>query len=92
MSKTFNKVKDYLQSSIRYLTSPTEWVKSYELALQFFPHLKTLIVDDIDLDKITDFVAKTRKEEQVYKIITIIALINGAIAFVRSDGYRSRYL
>ena len=82
MSKTFNKVKDYLQSSIRYLTSPTEWVKSYELALQFFPHLKTLIVDDIDLDKITNFVAKTRKEEQVYKIITIIALINGAIAFV----------
>jgi hypothetical protein len=44
--------------------------------------LKTLIVDDIDLDKITKFVAKTRKEEQVYKIITIIALINGAIAAV----------
>ena len=63
MSKTFNKVKDYLQSSIRYLTSPTEWVRSYELALQFFPHLKTLIVDDIDLDKITNFVAKSRKEE-----------------------------
>ena len=82
MSKTFNKVKDYLQSSIRYLTSPKEWVKSYELALQFFPHLKTLIVDDIDLDKITEFVAKSRKEGQVYKIITIVALINGAIAFV----------
>ena len=87
MSKTFNKVKDYLQSSIRYLTSPTEWVKSYELALQFFPHLKTLIVDDIDLNG-TDFVAKMKKKNN-FKIITIIALINGAIAFVWSDGYRS---
>ena len=35
------------------------------------------------LDKIAKFVSKTRKEEQVYKIIiTSIALINGAIAFV----------
>ena len=82
MSKTFNKVKNYLQNSIKYLSSPTEWIKSYELAKEFFPHLKTLIVDDIDIDKIAKFVSKTRKEEQVYKIITIIALINGAIAFV----------
>jgi len=82
MGKTFNKVKNYLQNSIKYLTSPTEWIKSYELAKEYFPHLKTLIVDDIDIDKITKFVSKTRKEEQVYKIITIIALINGAIAFV----------
>ena len=72
MNKTFKKVKDYLQSSIKYLTRPKEWVKSYELAIQFFPHLKTLMIDDIDLDRITKFVAKTRKEEQVYKIITII--------------------
>ena len=82
MNKSFNKVKSYLQSSIKFLTSPSEWVKSYELGVQFFPHLKTLIVDDIDLDKITKFIAKTRKEEKVYKIITIIALINGAIAAV----------
>ena len=33
------KIQDYLNSSIRYLTSPSEWVKSYELATQFFPHL-----------------------------------------------------
>ena len=78
----FKKIQDYLNSSIRYLTSPTEWVKSYELATQFFPHLKTLILDDIDIGKITKFVSKNRKEEQVYKIISIIALINGAIAFV----------
>lgn len=82
MKFSFTKLKDYIQSSIRYLSSPTEWIKSYELAIQFFPHLKTLIIDDIDIDKITKFVSKSRKEEQVYKIITIIALINGAIAFV----------
>jgi len=82
MSKTFKKVKNYLQNSIKYLTSPTEWIKSYELAKEYFPHLKTLIIDDIDIDKIAKFVSKTRKEEQVYRIITIIALINGAIAFV----------
>ena len=82
MNKTFKKVRDYLQSSIKYLTSPSEWIKSYELSKEYFPHLKTLIVDDIDLDKIAKFVSKTRKEEQVYKIITSIALINGSIAFV----------
>ncbi|WP_262588999.1 hypothetical protein [Candidatus Pelagibacter communis] len=82
MRATLKKVKDYLNSSIKYLTTPSEWVKSYELAKEFFPHLKTLILDDIDIDKITKFVSKNRKEEQVYKIITIIALINGAIAFV----------
>ena len=82
MRSTFKKVKNYLNASIRYLTSPSEWVKSYELALEFFPHLKTLILDDIDIDKITKFISKNRREEQVYKIITIIALINGAIAFV----------
>lgn len=82
MQSTFKKVKNYLNASIRYLTSPSEWVKSYELAVEFFPHLKTLILDDIDIDKITKFISKNRREEQVYKIITIIALINGAIAFV----------
>ena len=57
----FKKIQDYLNSSIRYLTSPTEWIKSYELATQFFPHLKTLILDDIDIGKITKFVSKNRK-------------------------------
>ena len=82
MRETFKKVKDYLNNSIKYITSPSEWAKSYNLALEYFPHLKTLIIDDIDIDKITKFISKNRKEEQVYKIITIIALINGAIAFV----------
>src|SRR6056300_1242007 len=82
MRETFKKVKDYLNNSIKYITSPSEWAKSYNLALEYFPHLKTLIVDDIDIDKITKFISKNRKEEQVYKIITIIALINAAIAFV----------
>ena len=39
-------------------------------------------MDDIDVQKISEFVTKNRKEQQVYKIITIVALINGAIAFV----------
>jgi len=48
MNKTFKKVKDYLQSSIKYLTSPSEWIKSYEFSKEYFPHLKTLLegIDD----------------------------------------------
>ena len=39
-------------------------------------------MDDIDIPKIVKSVSKNRKEQEVYKIITIIAMINGAIPFV----------
>ena len=37
---------------------------------------------DIDVQKISEFMTKDRKAQEVYKMITIIALINGAIAAV----------
>ena len=49
---------------------------------EYYPHLKTLIIDDIEIDKITKFISKTRKERQVYQIITVVSIIVGAIAFV----------
>ena len=60
MNKTFKKVKDYLQSSIKYLTSPSEWIKSYELSKEYFPHLKTL------LEGIDDEVEVIEKEENPF--------------------------
>ena len=79
MFKIFSKS---LKSSISFLISPKEWKTSYDTAKEYFPHLKTLIIDDIEIDKITKFISKTRKEEQVYQIISVTAIIVGAIAFV----------
>ena len=76
------RVANIITSSIKFLTNPSEWKKSYELSKEYFPHFKTLIIDDIEIDKITKFISKTRKEEQVFQIICIASIINGAIAFV----------
>ena len=82
MKSFFKKVSEATVNSIKYLSSPTAWGETYQQGKEYFPHLKTLVMDDIDVQKISEFVTKNRKEQQVYKIITIVALINGAIAFV----------
>ena len=64
------------------MINPKAWNNIYEDSKEYYPHLKTLIIDDIEIDKITKFVSKTRKEEQVYQIITVVSIIVGAIAFV----------
>ena len=78
----FKKVSEQITTSIKFLMNPSSWRKGYEQGKEYFPHLKTLVMDDIDIPKIVEFVTKNRKEQQVYTIITTIALINGAIAFV----------
>ena len=78
----FKKVSEQITTSIKFLINPSSWRKGYEQGKEYFPHLKTLVMDDIDIPKIVEFVTKNRKEQQVYTIITTIALINGAIAFV----------
>ena len=82
MKEFFKKVGEQVSASIKFLINPSSWSKGYEQGKEYFPHLKTLVTDDINIQKIVEFVAKNRKEQQVYKIITTIALINGAIAFV----------
>ena len=82
MKEFFKKVSEQISTSIKFLINPSSWKKGYEQGKEYFPHLKTLVTDDIDVQKIAEFVTKNRKEQQVYKIITTIALINGAIAFV----------
>ena len=82
MKSFFKKVSEATVNSIKYLSSPTAWGETYQQGKEYFPHLKTLVMDDIDVQKISEFVTKNRKEQQVYKIITTVALINGAIAFV----------
>ena len=82
MKEFFKKVGEQVSASIKFLISPSSWRKGYEQGKEYFPHLKTLVTDDINIQKIVEFVAKNRKEQQVYKIITTVALINGAIAFV----------
>ena len=79
MFKNFSRS---LKNSISFLISPKEWKTSYDTAKEYFPHLKTLIIDDIEIDKITKFISKTRKEEQVYQIISVTAIMVGAIALV----------
>ena len=44
--------------------------------------MHALLKNDIDVQKIAEFISKDRKAQEVYKIITIVALINGAIALV----------
>ena len=82
MKEFFKKVGEQVSASIKFLINPSSWRKGYEQGKEYFPHLKTLVMDDIDIPKIVEFVTKNRKEQQVYTIITTIALINGAIAFV----------
>ena len=82
MKSFFKNFSDKILSSIKFLTSPTSWVKSYQEGKEKFPYLKTLVMDDIDVQKISEFMTKDRKAQEVYKMITIIALINGAIAAV----------
>ena len=65
----FKKVSEQITTSIKFLINPSSWRKGYEQGKEYFPHLKTLVMDDIDIQKIVDFVAKNRKEHQVYKII-----------------------
>ena len=43
-------------------------------------------MDDIDVQKISEFMTKDRKSQEVYKMITIIALINGAIVLCQDRG------
>ena len=76
------KISSHINASIKFLTSPTAWIKGYQEGKEKFPFLKSLVMDDIDVQKIAEFVTKDRKAQEVYKIITIIALINGAIALV----------
>ena len=47
MYKNFSKS---LKNSILFLISPKEWKTSYDTAKEYFPHLKTLIIDDIEID------------------------------------------
>ena len=82
MKEFFKKASEQISTSIKFLINPSSWKKGYEQGKEYFPHLKTLVTDDIDVQKIAEFVTKNRKEQQVYKIITTIALINGAIAFI----------
>jgi len=82
VKKFLQKFSEQISASIKFLTSPSAWAKGYEQGKEYFPHLKTLVMDDIDVQKIAEFVSKDRKAQEVYKIITIVALINGAIAAV----------
>ena len=82
MKDFFKKFTNYLNKSINFLVNPKAWKNVYEDSKEYYPHLKTLIIDDIEIDKISKFVARTRKEEQVYQIITVVSIIVGAIAFV----------
>ena len=72
----------YLKDSIIFLVKPKSWITSFKVFRDFFPTFQILIRDDIEINKIVGFVSKTRKEEKVYEIITIISLIIGAIALV----------
>ena len=75
------KISSQISSSIKFLTDPNSWSKGYQVGKEKFPFLK-IYQDDIDVQKIVEFVTKDRKAQEVYKVITIIALINGAIALV----------
>ena len=69
MKEFFKKVSEQITTSIKFLINPSSWRKGYEQGKEYFPHLKTLVTDDIDVQKIAEFVTKNRKEQQVYKII-----------------------
>jgi len=82
MLKFIKKTSSQISASIKFLITPSSWVKGYQEGKEKFPYLKTLVMDDIDVQKIAEFMTKDRKSQEVYKMITIIALINGAIAAV----------
>ena len=45
------KTSSQITSSIKFLTSPSSWVKGYQEGKEKFPFLKTLVMDDIDVQK-----------------------------------------
>ncbi len=66
MFKNFSRS---LKNSISFLISPKEWKTSYDTAKEYFPHLKTLIIDDIEIDKISKFISKkTYLFNQIYNL------------------------
>ena len=64
------KTSSQITSSIKFLTSPSSWVKGYQEGKEKFPFLKTLVMDDIDVQKIAEFVTKDRKAQEATQMQT----------------------
>ena len=69
MKEFFKKVGEQVSASIKFLINPSSWRKGYEQGKEYFPHLKTLVTDDINIQKIVEFVAKK-------KILLTVAIWN----------------
>ena len=88
MIKFIKKTSSQISASIKFLITPSSWVKGYQEGKEKFPYLKTLVMDDIDVQKIAEFMTKDRKSQEVYKMITIIELLIAIIMIIADDDKR----